>query len=98
MIDIKIDVLEKDELPGGWIYLVKVSDGDEHTSHEVELTKREYQELTEGNIPAETLVERCFEFLLQREPKEKILKEFNLTEIKLYFPEFDEVITQMISQ
>jgi len=37
----------------------------------------------------ERLVRDSFDFLLQREPKESILGEFDLSVIKRYFPDFD---------
>ena len=38
---------------------------------------------------AEELVRDSFGFLLERESKESILKEFDLAMIKRYFPEYD---------
>ena len=37
-------------------------------------------------------VERCFAFLLEREPKESILRRFDVSVIARYFPEFERVI------
>lgn len=91
-----IEVEEKEKLPNGWTFEVTILDGDESTNHEVELTNSDYEELTDNQVPPELLVEKCFQFLLAREEKERILPEFNLTEIKLYFPEFDEVISEML--
>ncbi|MEW6680805.1 MAG: hypothetical protein AB1297_07320, partial [bacterium] len=51
-----------------------------------------YQDLTKGNITKEELIERSFEFLLKREPKESILSRFNLKVINRYFPEYEEDI------
>lgn len=41
----------------------------------------------------EDLVERSFTFLLEREPPSSILREFQLTDIERYFPEYPRVIT-----
>lgn len=38
------------------------------------------------------LVEASFAFLLEREPKESILREFDLTVIGRYFPEYEQEI------
>lgn len=51
-----------------------------------------WQELTGGKESVESLVKRSFEFLLDREPKEAILKQFNLKDIEKYFPEFKKEI------
>jgi hypothetical protein len=40
-------------------------------------------------IEAEKLIERSFEFLLEREPKESILARFDLSVIGRYFPEYE---------
>ena len=46
-----------------------------------------------GQTPEE-LVRRSFEFLLQRESKESILREFDLSVIQRYFPEYDQTMTE----
>jgi hypothetical protein len=38
---------------------------------------------------AEDVVRTSFEFLLAREPRESILRSFDLAEISRYFPEYD---------
>jgi hypothetical protein len=38
------------------------------------------------------LVRRSFEFLLEREPASSILREFRITDIERYFPEYPTVI------
>jgi hypothetical protein len=45
----------------------------------------------EGETPPE-FVERCFEFLLEREPMTAILSRFDVSVIPQYFPEFEEEI------
>ncbi len=47
-----------------------------------------WQELCDGKISKKECVERAFAFLLEREPKESILREFDMTTISRYFPEF----------
>lgn len=91
-----VEVEEKEKLPNGWVFEVTVIDGDESSNHEVELMNSDYTELTDQQVAPELLIEKCFHFLLAREEKENILPEFNLTEIKLYFPEFDEAISEML--
>jgi hypothetical protein len=44
-----------------------------------------------SQIPAEFL-RRCFDFLLEREPKESILARFDVSDIGRYFPEFEREI------
>ncbi|MCF8367727.1 MAG: hypothetical protein K9G76_01700 [Bacteroidales bacterium] len=66
------------------------------TIHKVSLPLAYYQKLTSGKIPAEILIEKSFEFLLQREPNSSILKSFELSVIGRYFSEFEEVIKSRI--
>ena len=40
----------------------------------------------------EDLVRRSFEFLLEREPPQSILRKFGLADIERYFPEYPRVI------
>ena len=43
---------------------------------------------------AEDLVRESFRFLLDREPKESILREFKLSVITRYFPDYERAIAQ----
>lgn len=62
------------------------------TSHEVTLNDDYWQKLTAGKISKEELIEKSFEFLLERESNETILREFELPVINQYFPEFEDSI------
>ncbi len=62
------------------------------TRHQVTVKDADYQRLTRGRISAEALVEKSFEFLLEREPNTAILPTFDLMLIKQYFPEFENEI------
>ncbi len=69
-------------------YEVIVREGGTKTVHRVQLSADDYRDLTGGKVPREKLVEKSFEFLLEREPKESILRTFNLSVISRYFPEY----------
>lgn len=75
---------------------VTVDEGGSSTSHTVEFSKSYYQKLTSGDHPPDVFVERSFEFLLEREPKESIMGTFNLTVINRYFGEYESTITGML--
>jgi hypothetical protein len=62
------------------------------TTHTVTVSPDYYQKLTGGGVPAETLVEKSFEFLLEREPNTSILSRFDLPVIGRYFPEYEREI------
>jgi hypothetical protein len=66
------------------------------TTHRVTLTHLYYQKLTNNRIPPEMLVEKSFEFLLDRESNTSILPRFDLPIIERYFPEYEETIKKML--
>lgn len=67
---------------------VSVSDGQGSTEHRVPVSKADMDRWSRGRGP-EQLVRDSFAFLLERESKESILREFDLAVIKRYFPEYD---------
>lgn len=60
--------------------------------YKVTLSDDYWQKLTGGAIPKEELVKRSFDFLLEREGPESILKEFDLPLIGKYFPEYEKTV------
>lgn len=84
------------EKKGEGEFVVTVSDGQGQTSHRVSLAKDYYRKLTGGKTPAEELVKKSFEFLLERESKESILRQFDLRVIARYFPEYEQEIPKRL--
>lgn len=76
-------------------FKVTVSNGST-TTHTVTVSDDYYQRLTGGSVPPETLVERSFEFLLERESNTSILSAFKLPVIGKYFPEYEDTIKQKL--
>jgi hypothetical protein len=77
----------------GWTCRVLVTDDDGSTSeHDVAVAREDLARLAPGADDPIDLVRRSFEFLLAREPKESILRSFDLPVIGRYFPEFVRVI------
>lgn len=74
-------------------FSVVVTEDDSKTEHTVTVSEEYYDRLTNGEISKEEMIRRSFEFLLKREPKESILKKFNLKTITKYFPEYEEEIS-----
>jgi hypothetical protein len=67
---------------------VDVSDATGTSHHVVRVSPEELQRWARGRS-AEELVRDSFAFLLERESKASILREFDLSVIKRYFPEYD---------
>ena len=68
-------------------HLVEVTVRDRGTtSHRVRVSRAERERYGGGDVA--DLVKRSFEFLLAREPNTSILREFDLSTIERYFPEY----------
>ena len=72
---------------------VREDDGSS-TAHEVTVSDGDWERFGGGHQSRAELVEASFRFLLEREPKESILRSFELGVIARYFPEFDETIAR----
>lgn len=81
-----------EKLDGGWVCRVDVRDGPSVTRHSVGVSVDDLARLAPGWDAPDDLVRRSFEFLLAREPKESILREFDLPVIARYFPEYEAAI------
>ncbi|MGH2527592.1 MAG: hypothetical protein ACRDG2_12675 [Actinomycetota bacterium] len=71
---------------------VSIRDEDSSTEHDVTLSASDYDRLGTKYGTPEDFVRVCFEFLLDREPKESILPRFDISVISRYFPEFESTI------
>jgi hypothetical protein len=89
-MEIIVEKLTDDE------YLVRVQQNGEMTEHDVTVTEDDWQKLTDKMCSKELLIEKSFEFLLEREPKESILSKFDIMIIVKYFPEYPDKIKKMI--
>ena len=58
------------------------------TTHSVSISDAIHTQLTNGKISKETLLEKSFEFLLEREPNTSILSQFKIEVISQYFPDY----------
>ncbi len=84
-MDIKVTALSETS------FQVEVN-SNSHTSHIVQVPIAYAQKLTKGQISTTKLVEKSFEFLLEREPNTSILRSFELSVIGRYFPEYERKI------
>jgi len=87
--------INKSEIGTGWIFEVTVSNGNS-TTHKVNLTREYYDHLSLSDTTPTKLVEGSFRFLLEREPKEMILRTFDLKIISHYFSEYERKISKYV--
>jgi UDP-glucose 4-epimerase len=87
MADIQVIALDDTQ------YQVTVIDRST-TSHHVTVKQAYAQQLTKGKISTVDLVKQSFAFLLQREPNTSILRNFDLSVIAHYFPDYEQIIQQ----
>ncbi len=77
---------------------VIVREAEGETRHEVTMSRATYERLTAGEHTAERCIEAAFRFLLDREPKESILRRFDVTVIARYFPKFERELPRYLSR
>jgi hypothetical protein len=93
MTDIEVKTTEHDD---SYEFQATVKDGRGETRHRVTLQKGDYKELAGDKASPEVLVRESFRFLLEREPKESILRSFDLMVIGRYFPEYRREIVKRL--
>jgi hypothetical protein len=76
--------------------IVRVGHGE--TRHHVTMARETCERLTAGTHTPERCIEAAFQFLLDREPKESILRRFDVAVISRYFPEFERELPNYLSQ
>jgi hypothetical protein len=91
MIEVR-QTAEQDPL----IFEVVVRDGKGETRHHVTMSRETCERLTSGKHTPERCLDAAFRFLLDREPKESILRRFDITAISRYFPEFEREIPRYL--
>ncbi|MGA8183861.1 MAG: hypothetical protein WB819_09470 [Terriglobia bacterium] len=85
------------ETSGPGRFQVTVTEGGSQSTHLVSLSPDYYEKLTRKLVPEELLIERSFQFLLERESKESILREFDLPLIGHYFPNYESEIRKRLA-
>jgi hypothetical protein len=73
-------------------FQVTVTEGGRTTHHEVTLSAADFERLGGNYRSPDEFVRACFDFLLEREPKESILASFDVSVISTYFPDFEKRI------
>ena len=77
----------------GWECNVRVGNDAGATRHRVTVTRDEMARFAPGQTTPDRLVEASFGFLLEREPRESILRSFELSAIERYFASYPREIS-----
>lgn len=84
-----------------WVYEIEITESDgsgSKTTHQVTMDKNYYMDLTErGRIIPEEFIQKSIEFLIDREPKDSILQQFDIAQINDYFPEYEKEIRRTLN-
>ena len=82
--------------PTGWRCTVSIEDGRGSSDHDVTVATDDATELAAAanQSDVERLIYETIAFLLEREPKESILRRFDLGVVSRYFPEYETVMAR----
>lgn len=86
MPDIRIEKLSDQS------FQVRISEGNSESIHNVTIPEDLAEKLNPGRI--EELLRASFLFLLDQEPKESILSQFELPLIMIYYPEYETEVLE----
>jgi len=73
----------------GFVCDVTVGTDAAATRHRVTVSQQDLARLAPGHYDPHVLVDASFAFLLEREPRESILRQFDLPVIERYFPGYE---------
>lgn len=74
------------------VFLVLVEEGGSSTEHKVTVPPEYFERFAGKFATPEDFVRASFAFLLEREPKESILRAFSIDVISRYFPKYERTI------
>jgi hypothetical protein len=78
--------------------LTQHRDRGSSTEHTVSVSSAELERLGGPDADPQFLVDASFRFLLEREPKESILRRFALSDIETYFPDYPGTIAARLRE
>ncbi len=84
--------------PEGFACDVMVGTDAGATRHSVSVSQDDLARLAPGHYDPEDLVGASFAFLLEREPRESILRQFDLPVIERYFPDYETQIRREMTR
>lgn len=98
-----VNIVDQERIESGWKFVVDVGREDledDVITFNVAVDEDYYDYLVAGlnDVSPEKLVEKTFEFLLSREPKESILRNFDLDVVGNYFDDYESEIVKLLSK
>ncbi|MCG3199594.1 MAG: hypothetical protein HUU16_01955 [Candidatus Omnitrophica bacterium] len=78
------------------VFEVQVKERGGSSNHRVTVAPDYLVRIAGEGADGARVVEKSFEFLLAREPKESILRSFDLKVIQRYFPEYESAIGRLL--
>jgi len=98
-----INIVGQENIESGWRFVVDVGREDledDVITFNVAVDEDYYDHLVAGqnDVSPEELVQKTFEFLLNREPKESILRNFDLDVVGNYFDDYESEIVKLFSK
>lgn len=91
-----IRVTETNQREEGWTFLVELGHGYDLVEYRIDVNREYWAKLTSCRIEPAQLIEMTFKFLLDKEPKEMIMKKFNLSDINQFFPQYEREIKRIL--
>ncbi|MBU1015454.1 hypothetical protein KKI17_03445 [Patescibacteria group bacterium] len=83
---------KREEAQGAWDFIVELGEESNLIGFLVHLDEAYWVALTGGKHSPENLVRKTFEFLLHKEDRNSVLREFDLREVSAHFPDYEEEI------
>lgn len=94
---VAIDIARRDDGASKALsFDVVLREGAGQSRHRVTMSRELAERLGGGVSSAEQCLIAAFRFLLDREPKEQILAQFDVSVISLYFPEFERELPKYL--
>lgn len=94
---VAIDIARRDDGASKTLsFDVVLREGAGQSRHRVTMSRELAERLGGGVSSAEQCLDAAFRFLLDREPKEQILAQFDVSVISLYFPEFERELPKYL--
>lgn len=91
-----IKITETNQHENGWTFLVELGHGEGLIEYWIDVDKDYWTRLTSRRIEPTELVAVTFKFLLDKAPKELILKKFNLADVAGHFPMYESEVKRAL--